>query len=112
MELFGASHSSKPNTKSDNRGPAIVKYKDDHGNTWGGGKGPRPSWVKAVQEAGGDLEKYRGKDAPTSPSTTAAQRLAAQGGKTPRWLKSHDVGESLNPPRVGYLRCALAHLLH
>ena len=62
VELFGeaVSNTEKPKTKAKTtkRGPAIVKYKDEHGNTWGGGKGPRPKWVVAIQEAGGDIEKY------------------------------------------------------
>ncbi|SDP86100.1 H-NS histone family protein [Rhodoferax sp. OV413] len=62
-ELFGeaALAKAKPNAKgkATKRPLTIVKYKDDSGNTWGGGKGPRPAWVKAIQEAGGDMEKYR-----------------------------------------------------
>ena len=62
-ELFGeaASNTEKPKAKakSAKRGPAIVNYKDKNGNTWGGGKGPRPKWVVAIQEAGGDIEEYR-----------------------------------------------------
>lgn len=59
-ELFGAITATKPKAKTKaKRGPAVVKYQDEHGNTWGGGKGPRPKWVVAIQEAGGDLEKYR-----------------------------------------------------
>ncbi|NMM10847.1 MAG: H-NS histone family protein [Polaromonas sp.] len=63
IELFGVSalNTTKPNAKA--KAPpstaAIVKYQDDQGNTWGGGKGPRPGWIKAIQEAGGDIEKYR-----------------------------------------------------
>lgn len=63
QELFGAAAlpAAKPRAKATTakRGPAIVKYRDENGNTWGGGKGPRPKWVVAIQEAGGDIEKYR-----------------------------------------------------
>lgn len=63
-ELFGAAAipaSTRPNAKAKatKRPPSIVKYKDDNGNTWGGGKGPRPGWVKDIQATGGDIEKYR-----------------------------------------------------
>ena len=62
VELFGeaASNTAKPKAKAKagKRPPSIVKYKDDNGNTWGGGKGPRPKWVVAIEKAGGDIEKY------------------------------------------------------
>ena len=62
IELFGeaASSTAKPKAKAKaaKRPPSIVKYKDDNGNTWGGGKGPRPKWVVAIEKAGGDIEKY------------------------------------------------------
>jgi DNA-binding protein H-NS len=35
-----------------------VKYRDDHGNTWSGGRGRKPEWVKAILAAGQDIEKY------------------------------------------------------
>ena len=56
-EIFGGAVAGKSKTKS-MRGPAVVRYRDENGNTWGGGKGPRPKWVVAIQEAGGDIEKY------------------------------------------------------
>ena len=84
-EIFGAIATAKPKAKvkTAKRGPAVVKYKDEHGNTWGGGKGPRPAWVKAVQEAGGDLEKYRVKGATAPDRKAATQRLADAGGRAP-----------------------------
>ena len=35
-----------------------VRYQDGS-NTWSGGRGPKPNWVKAVLAAGGDVEKFR-----------------------------------------------------
>lgn len=80
-ELFGTTPAAKPKgkVKTTKRGPAVVKYQDEVGNTWGGGKGPRPAWVKAIQGAGGDIEKYLVVDA----QKAAAQRLAAVGGEAP-----------------------------
>ncbi|WP_198084393.1 H-NS family nucleoid-associated regulatory protein [Variovorax sp. E3] len=31
--------------------PAVAKFKDEHGNTWGG-RGPRPAWFKTALESG------------------------------------------------------------
>ena len=63
VELFGEAipitAKPKAKAKSAKRGPTIVNYKDENGNTWGGGKGPRPAWVKAIEAANGDIEKYR-----------------------------------------------------
>jgi DNA-binding protein H-NS len=55
----------KPSTakpKSGKSAPGKAKtimFQDEQGNTWGGGKGPRPKWVKAIQENNGDIETYR-----------------------------------------------------
>lgn len=38
------------------KAPAVAKYKDDQGHTWGG-RGPRPAWFKAALEAGKTLEE-------------------------------------------------------
>lgn len=63
VELFGeaASISTKPKAKAraGKRALSAVKYKDEHGNTWGGGKGPVPKWITAIRDAKGDIEKYR-----------------------------------------------------
>jgi len=62
VELFGefAVRPAKPKAKAKaaKRAPATVKYKDGNGNTWGGGKGPVPQWIKDIRVAKGDLEKY------------------------------------------------------
>lgn len=37
----------------------VPKYRDEHGNEWSGGRGRKPQWVIALQEAGVDIEQYR-----------------------------------------------------
>ena len=63
IELFGeaASNTAKPKAKAKpgNRALSIVKYNDENGNTWGGGKGPVPQWIKDIRSAKGDIEKFR-----------------------------------------------------
>lgn len=55
--------SSKAEPKIRKSAPAkIVKYKNEDGLTWSGGRGPKPKWVSAILEANGDIEKYRVKD--------------------------------------------------
>lgn len=39
--------------------PAVVKYRGPNGETWGGGRGRKPTWVQEIVDAGGDIEKYR-----------------------------------------------------
>lgn len=60
-ELFGdvAMPKAKSKAKSTKRGPAVVKYRDKNGNTWGGGKGPTPKWIADIRAANGDIEQYR-----------------------------------------------------
>lgn len=63
MDIFGeAAHAPttvKPKTKPPRGKAKTIAYDDKQGNTWGGGKGPRPGWIKAIEAAGGDIEKYR-----------------------------------------------------
>lgn len=37
----------------------VVKYRNDSGETWSGGRGRRPQWVKDLESAGEDIERYR-----------------------------------------------------
>jgi len=63
LELFGKAASNPPKpkakAKAGKRAPSVVKYKDENGNTWGGGKGPVPQWIKDIRDAKGDIEKFR-----------------------------------------------------
>ena len=34
-------------------------YRGPNNEEWGGGKGARPKWIKAILESGGDIEAYR-----------------------------------------------------
>lgn len=46
------------NARKPARNKSKVKYRDGQGNTWSGGRGRKPEWVKAVLVAGQDIEKY------------------------------------------------------
>ena len=60
IDLFGATAiPSKPKKAAKAKTEQVVKYRDEQGNTWSGGKGPHPKWIKALKEAGVDIEKYR-----------------------------------------------------
>jgi DNA-binding protein H-NS len=37
----------------------VVLYRGPNGETWSGGPGRRPQWVKDVVASGGDIEQYR-----------------------------------------------------
>jgi DNA-binding protein H-NS len=52
-QLFGAGRSAGAKKGK------TVAYRDANGNTWSGGRGRVPDWVKAVRSSGGDMEKYR-----------------------------------------------------
>jgi len=60
IDVFGATVTpSKPKKAAKIKTELIVKYRDGNGNTWHGGKGPNPKWIKEIKVAGGDIEKYR-----------------------------------------------------
>jgi len=35
-----------------------AKYRDGKGNTWSGGRGRKPQWVKDILTSGQDIEKF------------------------------------------------------
>ncbi len=41
------------------RDPAPAKYRSPNGETWSGGRGRKPAWVKAIEDAGGNIEDYK-----------------------------------------------------
>lgn len=60
IEVFGTiATPSKHKKNKKAKTELVVRYRDENGNTWHGGKGPNPKWVKAIKNAGGDIEKYR-----------------------------------------------------
>ncbi|WP_082091388.1 H-NS histone family protein [Paracidovorax citrulli] len=60
IDVFGTNATpSKPRKAAKAKTALVVRYRDENGNTWHGGKGPNPKWVKAIKDAGGDIEKYR-----------------------------------------------------
>jgi DNA-binding protein H-NS len=40
--------------------PAMAKYRDETGNTWGG-RGPRPAWLRSALAAGKQLSDFAAK---------------------------------------------------
>ena len=45
--------------KRGTRAKAVPKYRGPNGETWSGGPGRKPGWVRAILDAGGDIEQYR-----------------------------------------------------
>ncbi|WP_299021197.1 MULTISPECIES: H-NS histone family protein [unclassified Tepidimonas] len=41
------------------RGKGEVKYRGPNGETWSGGPGRKPAWVREILAAGGNIENYR-----------------------------------------------------
>ena len=60
IDVFGnIATPSKPKKTKKAKTALVVRYRDENGNTWHGGKGPNPKWVKAIKDSGGNIEKYR-----------------------------------------------------
>ena len=60
IDVFGTiATPSKPRKAAKAKTALVVRYRDENGNTWHGGKGPNPKWVKAIKDSGGNIEKYR-----------------------------------------------------
>ena len=60
VDVFGAITAQSKSKKAPKvKTELAVKYRDENGNTWHGGKGPNPKWVKAIKDAGGNIENYR-----------------------------------------------------
>ncbi|TSE26178.1 DNA-binding protein Bv3F [Tepidimonas sediminis] len=55
-ELAGTARGGKRRSA---RSKAAPKYRGPNGETWSGGPGRKPGWVRAILEAGGDIEQYR-----------------------------------------------------
>jgi DNA-binding protein H-NS len=53
---LGLGASGKTGVK--NKASKTIKYRDSQGNTWSGGRGRKPDWVKAILAAGQDIEKF------------------------------------------------------
>lgn len=41
------------------RGKGVPKYRGPNGETWSGGPGRKPAWVRQILVAGDDIERYR-----------------------------------------------------
>ena len=60
IDVFGnIATPSKPKKTKKTKTELVVRYRDENGNTWHGGKGPNPKCVKAIKDSGGNIEKYR-----------------------------------------------------
>ncbi len=56
QQLFGGGAGPRTTAKA---GKSVPKYRDPAGNTWSGGRGRVPEWVKAIRASGGDIEKFK-----------------------------------------------------
>lgn len=54
-----ASAPRKAGGKSKSKSTAPAKYRGPNGETWAGGLGRKPEWVRAILAAGKSIEDYR-----------------------------------------------------
>lgn len=54
-----AGKAAKPNKSKATKSKPKPLYRGPNNEEWGGGKGARPKWIKAILESGGDIEAYR-----------------------------------------------------
>lgn len=55
-----AARKAKAGAATKAKGPVVVRYKDDNGNTWVG-RGKRPQWLRDALAAGRKLEEFAAK---------------------------------------------------
>ncbi len=55
----GAGAPRKAAGKSKSKSTAPAKYRGPNGETWAGGLGRKPEWVRAILAAGKSIEDYR-----------------------------------------------------
>ncbi|MBC7490185.1 MAG: H-NS histone family protein [Glaciimonas sp.] len=58
-EIYGVAKIPKVNKVKKSTGAPAFLYKNENGEGWSGARGRLPNWVKAIKDAGGDIEKYR-----------------------------------------------------
>ena len=58
-EIFGTVKVAKVKKAKKSTPAPVFLYMSEKGEGWTGGRGATPKWVKAVKDAGGDIEKYR-----------------------------------------------------
>lgn len=61
-QIFGNLNASQTPRAKKTKSPVKATnflYMNDQGEGWTGGRGRVPDWVKAIKDAGGDIEKYR-----------------------------------------------------
>jgi DNA-binding protein H-NS len=69
-DLQGSALTNQPKAL---KAPSVIKYRKSESETWGGGKGPKPKWVKQILDAGGDIEQYRIRNTDSNPKEKAVK---------------------------------------